>query len=81
MPEGSTNFVMHRISDLFRESGMSLDAFGQAMGYEGDVARKAAWQFLNKTSDPRLSMLEKAADALHVTVADLVADPKRKSKK
>ena len=51
---------------------MSLDALGQKMGYEGDTARKAAWQFLNKTTDPRLSMLQRFADAVGCALADLV---------
>jgi hypothetical protein len=42
------------------------------MGYEGYVARKAAWQFLNKTSDPRLSMLRRFAKAVGVPVEELV---------
>jgi len=40
------------------------------MGYEGETA--SAWQFLNKTTDPRLSMLQMFADALGISVVDLV---------
>jgi transcriptional regulator with XRE-family HTH domain len=57
---------------LFEKSGLSLEDLGQKMGYEGDTARKSAWQFLNKTADPRLSMLQKFADALGITMVDLV---------
>jgi transcriptional regulator with XRE-family HTH domain len=64
--------VMARARTLFEKSGLSLDDLGQKMGYEGDMARKSAWQFLNKTTDPRLSMLQKFAEALGITVADLV---------
>jgi transcriptional regulator with XRE-family HTH domain len=64
--------VMARAQLLFERSGLSLDELGQRMGYAGDTARKAAWQFLNKTSDPRFSMLEKFAEALDVTLVDLV---------
>jgi transcriptional regulator with XRE-family HTH domain len=64
--------VMARVRALFEKSGLSLDDLGQKMGYEGDTARKSAWQFLNKTTDPRLSMLEKFADALKISLADLV---------
>ena len=42
------------------------------MGYSHETARKAAWQFLNKTSDPRFSMLQRFAEALNLSVADLI---------
>lgn len=64
--------TMERVRAIFVSSGLSLDALGQRMGYTGDVARKSAWQFLNKTSDPRLSMLRRFAEAMNVTVAQLV---------
>jgi transcriptional regulator with XRE-family HTH domain len=71
MPKQPPN-VMDRARALFDKSGLSLDDLGQKMGYEGDMARKSAWQFLNKTTDPRLSMLQKFADALGITLVDLV---------
>jgi transcriptional regulator with XRE-family HTH domain len=66
--------VILQARELFRESGMTLDQLGKAMGYEGDMARKSAWQFLNKTADPRLSMLRKFAKAVGVAVSELLAD-------
>jgi transcriptional regulator with XRE-family HTH domain len=62
---------MDRARIAFDKSGLSLDELGQRMGYSGETARKSAWQFLNKTTDPRLSMLMKFADALGVPVVDL----------
>jgi transcriptional regulator with XRE-family HTH domain len=56
----------------FEKSGKSLDQLGKEMGYEGDVARKAAWQFLNKTADPRLSMLRRFAKAMGISVKNLL---------
>ena len=56
----------------FEKSGKSLDQLGKEMGYEGDVARKAAWQFLNKTADPRLSMLRRFAKAMGISVKSLL---------
>ena len=53
---------------------MTLDQLGQAMGYSATIARKSAWQFLNKTTDPRLSMLQRFAEAIGEPLADLV-DP------
>jgi len=38
------------------------------MGYKKKVARKSAWQFLNKTNYPRLSMLRKFAAAVGCSV-------------
>ena len=67
--------VMLHARTLFEKSGLTLDQLGQAMGYSGAVARKSAWQFLNKTSDPRLSMLRRFAAAVGVPLAELV-DPK-----
>jgi transcriptional regulator with XRE-family HTH domain len=63
---------MERARDLFGKSRLSLDELGQRMGYSGDTARKAAWQFLNKTTDPRLSMLQRFAEAMEIEVADLL---------
>jgi transcriptional regulator with XRE-family HTH domain len=68
--------LMLRIRALFEKSGMTLDELGNKMGYRGDVARKSAWQFLNKTHDHRVSMLRKFADAVGVPVMDLFAEPK-----
>jgi transcriptional regulator with XRE-family HTH domain len=63
---------MARVRLLFDRSGLSLDELGQRMGYSGDPARKSAWQFLKKTSDPRLSMLARFAEAINVSLVDLV---------
>ena len=64
--------AMNRARLLFKKSGLSLDELGQRMGYSGDPARKGAWQFLRKTSDPRLSTLERFAEAINVSLSDLV---------
>jgi transcriptional regulator with XRE-family HTH domain len=63
---------MDRARLLFENSGLSLDELGRRMGYAGDTARKGAWQFLNKTTDPRLSMLQRFAEAVNVSLSDLV---------
>lgn len=42
------------------------------MGYRAGAARKAAWQFLRRTTDPRLSMLERFAEAVNVSLVDLI---------
>jgi transcriptional regulator with XRE-family HTH domain len=63
--------AMTRARALFQQSGLTLDELGQRMGYAGDTARKSAWQFLNKTADPRLSMLRKFAEAIGVSLDGL----------
>ncbi len=70
--------AMLRARQLFTESGLTLDELGRRMGYEGDVARKGAWRFLNKTDDPRLSTLRRFAEAVGVRVDELVAPPRDK---
>jgi transcriptional regulator with XRE-family HTH domain len=64
---------MWRIGRRFEMAGLSLQEFGQRMGYGQQTARKSAWQFLNATADPRLSMIEKAASALGCSIGDLVS--------
>ncbi len=64
--------IMQNARDRFERSGLSLDALGLKMGYPKGSARKSAWQFLYKTSDPRLSMLRKFADAVGCSVKSLV---------
>lgn len=69
--------TMVRVRELFKQSGLTLDDLGQRMGYSGPTARQSAWQFLSKTLDPRLSMLEKFADALGLPIAQLFAEKNR----
>ena len=64
-----------RAREAFAASGMTLDDLGTKMGHSGDVARKSAWQFLNRTADPRISMLRRFATAVGVPLAELVVDP------
>jgi transcriptional regulator with XRE-family HTH domain len=64
--------TMERARRIFQKSGLSLEQLGLRMGYTGEAARKSAWQFLKKTSNPRLLMLEKFAEAMHVSLGDLV---------
>lgn len=51
---------------------MTFDELGRKMGHEKGVARRAAWQLLNKVADPRISTLEALAKALGVEVKDLL---------
>jgi hypothetical protein len=64
--------IMVKVRKLFEESGKSLDELGLAMGYPAESARKSAWQFLRKTTDPRLSMVERFAKAMGMDVKELL---------
>jgi transcriptional regulator with XRE-family HTH domain len=70
--------VILRARELFAQSGLTLDGLGQRMGYARGAARKSAWQFLNKTADPRLSMLRKFALAVGVPITELFPQEKKK---
>jgi transcriptional regulator with XRE-family HTH domain len=72
--------VMKRAREIFEKSGKTLVELGVAMGSEGEVARKSAWQFLNKTSDPRFSMLRRFAQAMGISIEELVGEKKKKRK-
>jgi transcriptional regulator with XRE-family HTH domain len=80
MKESVVDPTMKRAAKLFDQSGLTLDQLGQRMGYEGDAARKSAWQFLTKTADPRLSMLRKFAAAVGVPVTELFIEENKKGR-
>jgi transcriptional regulator with XRE-family HTH domain len=63
---------MLRARQVFAASGKSLDELGRAMGAEGEVARKSAWQFLNKVNDPKLSTLRRFAKAMGMDPKELL---------
>ena len=71
--------VMIRARQLFAGSGPTRDELGPRAGYEGDVARKGAWRFLNKTDDPRVSTLREVAQAIGVGVGvgEFFKEPKK----
>lgn len=77
MSEKTRDAVMERVRTLFEKSGLSLDELGQKMGSEGETARKAAWQFLYKVADPRVTTLRKFADAVGVSMAELFPESKK----
>ena len=74
MSDDAPDPAILKARELFAASGKTLDELGLAMGYKGDVARKAAWQFLNKINDPRLSSLRRFAKALGVPLSALLQD-------
>lgn len=78
MAKAERDPLMERINLLFEQSGLTLDALGEGMGAEKATARMSAWQFLNRTADPRLSMLRRFAKAVGITLEELVAGSKPK---
>jgi transcriptional regulator with XRE-family HTH domain len=76
--ESGSDALMMRLQTLFDKSGMTLDQLGQKMGYSGPAARKSAWQLLYKPHDHRVSMLQKFAAAVGVSMVDLFADEANK---
>jgi transcriptional regulator with XRE-family HTH domain len=68
---GKSDLIMAAVRARFEKSKLSLDELGLKMGYPKETARKSAWQFLNKTNDPRLSMLRKFAAAVGCSVKSL----------
>jgi transcriptional regulator with XRE-family HTH domain len=49
--------IMKRAKVAFEASGITLEELGRRMKADEKTARMTAWQFLNRTTDPRLSML------------------------
>jgi transcriptional regulator with XRE-family HTH domain len=73
--------AMVRILAKFEASEMTLEELGKRMGYPEDTARKSAWQFIRQTSDPRISTLRKAAEALKIPLGELIAETKSRRSK
>jgi transcriptional regulator with XRE-family HTH domain len=73
--------IMPRVRELFDQSELTLDELGIAMGHESGVARRAAWQFLNKVGDPRISSLRKFCAAMGITLVDLFQENKKSRSK
>lgn len=73
--------AMKRANALFDKSTLTLEELGQRMGIDSKTARMSAWQFLNKTTDPRLSMLLKFCAALEVPIEELLSEKKKSRSK
>jgi hypothetical protein len=69
--------AMTQVRVLFKASGLSLHDLGLKMGYQPEIARQSAFQFL-KTSDPRVSMLRRFAKAMEISIEELVGERRKK---
>jgi transcriptional regulator with XRE-family HTH domain len=73
--------VIEQVRAVFKASGKTLDDLGKGLGHEGELARKAAWQFLNKVGDPRVSTLRKFCQVMGIDLAELFAESKKGRKR
>ena len=76
MAEKHEDSSMTKMRSLFEKSGLSLHDLGLKMGYPEETARQSAWQFM-KTGDPRISMLRRFAEAMGITVVELVEEKEK----
>ena len=72
MQEQVPDPVMAAVRAAHERSGLSFEQLGLRMRYTKDTARKSAWQFVNRTNDPRLSMLRRFAEAVGIPISDLL---------
>ena len=77
MAKHEADAAMKKATEIFEQSGKTLEELGALMGYEPETARRSAWQFLRKTSDPRLSMLRRFAKAMEISIEELIAEKKK----
>jgi transcriptional regulator with XRE-family HTH domain len=70
--ESYPQIVMRKIREAVDASGQTREELGVRMGYKPESARKSVSQFLHRTTDPRLSMIAKFAEALGVEPRDFM---------
>jgi hypothetical protein len=63
---------MVKVRTQFERSKLTLHDLGMKMGYPPESARKSAWQFIDRTDDPRVSMLRRFAKAMDLPLAELL---------
>jgi len=63
--------VMDAVRQRFEQSGLTLQALGDKMGYPAESSRQSVAQFL-KSGDPQISMLRRFAKAVGISVATLL---------
>lgn len=69
--------IMKRANAAYEKSGLTLEELGQRMGADPKTARMTAWQFLRKSTDPRLSMLLRFCAAMEIQPEELFAEKKK----
>ena len=71
---GKPDPIVAKAKALFEKSQLTLEELGLAMRYEKEAARTSAWQFLNRTNDPKISVLRRFAEALNISVEALFSE-------
>lgn len=69
-----TDPIIAKMQKAFERSGLTLNELGEHLGYEGEIAKKRAWNLLYRTNDPRISTVRLFAKAVGVKVKDLVGN-------
>jgi transcriptional regulator with XRE-family HTH domain len=63
--------VMAKVRALFKQTGLTLHEMGLKMGYPPETARQSVYQLV-RVSDPHISVLRKFAEAVGITIEELV---------
>jgi len=72
--------AMKAVRAVFKDSGLSLVELGKRMGYADEMARQAAWQFM-QSNDPRVGTLRKFSEAVGVPLDQLTPRRKRMARR
>ena len=64
--------IITKAKKHFEKSGMTLEELGVKMGHDPGTGRQKVWLLFNRTTDLRMSTVEKLAEALGVKVKDLL---------
>lgn len=72
--------IMKRANAAYERSGLTLEEVGQRMGADAATSRQSAWQFLRKSTDPRISMLLRFCAALDISIEELLSEKAEKKK-
>lgn len=62
---------MAKVRTIATKSGLTQQEVGLRMGYPPESARQSVWQFL-KSENPTIDVLKRFADAMGVTVEELL---------
>lgn len=76
MEDKREDHAMAEVRRRYNKSGLTLHDLGVKMGYTEEIARQSAWQFM-KTDDPRISMLERFAQAMEIPMQELIHPVRR----
>jgi hypothetical protein len=64
--------IIAKAKKRFEKSGLTLEELGVKMGHDPGTARQKVWLLFNRTTDLRMSTVEKLAEALGIKVKELL---------